>query len=105
MTGLGGGVGCYIRSDLVYRRRPDLETPELELMFFELPVKLSKPILMCVLYRPPDSSKHLNKSFNERFADVITLATLENKETSIVGDINCDYLNKSSHKEKKQVLK
>ena len=56
----GGGVACYIRKDLSFNSREDF-APDLENIFFDLLLPKSKPILVGILYRPPDSSGFLKK--------------------------------------------
>ena len=79
-TGPGGGVCLYLRNDLNWQRRTDLEAAENESIWVELLMKHSKSILLCLCYRPPDSSKHLHKAFNSEFNNSITRALAENKE-------------------------
>ena len=104
-TGIGGGVICYIRDDLKWQRRNDLEQPGIECIWIELYLKNSKSILIAIIYKPPDSSKHLDKKFTEKLDSVISISTNENKESLIIGDINCDYLVPNDHKEIKDIFK
>ncbi len=85
----------FLREDLNWQRRIDLEAVENESIWIELLIKHSKSILLCLCYRPPDSSKHLHKAFNSEFSNSITMALAENKETIIIGDLNCNYLQQS----------
>ena len=52
----------------------------------------------------PDSSKHLGANFENNFEELISLVIEENKETIVVGDLNCNYLNNADHKSIKQIL-
>ena len=61
-------------------------------------------ILIAVLYRPPDSSKHQCKNFVETLSNKLETVQNENKETIITGDINCDYANRESHRDVKSCL-
>ena len=63
-TGSGDGVCLYLRNDLSWQRQTDLEAVENESIWVELLIKHSKSILLCLRCRPPDSSKHLHKAFN-----------------------------------------
>ena len=96
-NGTGGGVGCYVRDDISYHRRRDLEMEGVESLWIEIFQKNSRSILVCFLYRPPDTSKYLDESFEEKFDGMISTSVNENKETIVLGDINCDYLKRSSH--------
>ena len=104
-NGPGGGVCIYIREDLKYQRRLDLENHELEALVIEIFIKHSKSLLISVIYRPPDSSKYLNKNFQCVFNDFISTAMSENKEFILSGDLNCDYIKRSEHEALKDCLK
>ena len=54
----GEGVGFFVKNNIVYRRRNDLETQDIELLCLEIMSQNSKSIMTCVLYRPANSSKH-----------------------------------------------
>lgn len=103
--GPGSGVCMYIRNDLNYQRRQDLEKDEIEALVIEIFIKYSKSLLASVVYRPPDSSKYLNRKFEHVFADFITTAVSEDKEFILSGDLNCDYLKRSDHIAIKDCLK
>ena len=49
----GGGVACYIKSELGYNFRQDFST-DIENIFFDILLPNSKPILVGIIYRPPD---------------------------------------------------
>ena len=104
-NGKGGGVGCYIEKDLNWQRRTDLEKENIEAIWIELFVKNSSSILICIIYRPPDSSKYLSSTFEEKLDDVLMTTAVEEKETIILGDINCDFLKPSDHKSLKEIIK
>ena len=53
--GKGGGVGVYIKEDLVYYRRRDLERQDIECIWLEILLPNSKGILVGNIYRPPES--------------------------------------------------
>ena len=54
----GEGVGFFVKNNIVYRRRNDLETQDIELLCLEIMSQNFKSMITCVLYRPPNSSKH-----------------------------------------------
>ena len=103
-TGLGGGVACYIRDDIEWIRRNDIENSFMECIWIEVNIKLSRSILICILYRPPDSSKHLSPKFNGSFSECLSNIASENKEIVIMGDLNVDFLKKSSNKAIREIL-
>ena len=100
-----GGLGCCIRNYIHWQRREDLEQKGIEAMRIEILMKNSKPFLVCILYRPPDSSKYLDRNFEEKFDDIITTAMAKNKEIIIAGDMNNNYLDQLNHKAIKDTLK
>ena len=55
-TGNHGGVPCFIRNDVKYERRRDLEVKGIEAIWLEVCFIKANPILISFLYRPPDSS-------------------------------------------------
>ena len=103
--GTYGGVLCYIRNDISFQRRLDLEKPELEAIWIELFIPKSKSLLISVVYKPPESSRHLHKNFTTIFDDMISTAVSENKEILLSGDLNVNYLERNHQKELKDVIK
>ena len=49
----GGGVACYIRSDVSFNVRGNFSS-EVENIFFDMLPPKTKPILIRILYLPPD---------------------------------------------------
>ena len=49
----GGGVTCYIRKSLSYNHKSCFCLTT-ESIFIDISLPKSKPILVCVLHRPPD---------------------------------------------------
>ena len=63
----GGGVACYIRSDLSYNIISVFPS-EIESVFFEILLPTSKPITVGTIYRPPNQSNFLevlNENMNK----------------------------------------
>ena len=56
----GGGLACYIRNDVSFNVRGNFSN-EVENIFFDMLLPKTKPILIGILYRPPDQSKFLDK--------------------------------------------
>ena len=94
-NGSGGGVGIYIRTELDYKRRKDLEKDDIKSIFIEIYPKNSNSFIVGTLNRPPDSSQYLSKNFDTVLANL--LKEMDNKEVIILGDINVDYL-KTTHR-------
>ena len=84
----GGGICTYIRTNLNYRIRNDLNSDNLECLFIEIRKPRSIPFLVGTWYRPPSSSPNL---FSE-FENIIAKIDAENKELYLLGDINCNLL-------------
>lgn len=103
-TGIGGGVAAYISDEIQWERRNDLENKNIESIWIEIQPNYVKRFLICILYRPPDSSKHLNRIFNKEFNEMLSLASKECKETIILGDVNVNFLVPRDNKEFKSIL-
>ena len=104
-SGPGGGVCMFIRNDLNWQRRNDLECETIETIWIEIFIKHSKSIIISVTYRPPDTSKYSNKNFNTTFHDLIHTAQVEDKEIILSRGFNCSYLKSSHHKDLKDIFK
>jgi len=96
-TGKGGGVAVFIRDDLKWQRRTDLENG-IESIVIEIFLKKSKPLIICIMYRPPDSSLHSVQNFETHLNDFLTTSITEDKETILLGDLNVDYNKRNDHK-------
>ena len=57
------------------------------------------------MYRPPDTSKHTTKHFTKIIDQKIQTARDENKELIIMGDLNCDYSNPTTHNDVKSMFR
>ena len=85
---IGGGIVVYIRSNISFTRRLDLESPELEIMWIEILQPNCNSFLLAGVYRPPDTLRN---------CDVLIENNLErgyllDKELYILGDFNIDLL-------------
>ena len=70
-TGFGGGVAAYIKHGINWKRRLDLESEFLECLCIEISPKNVKSFVIIIMYRPPDTSKHLHKDFNQLLAQLL----------------------------------
>ena len=82
----GGGVAMYIRNNLTFIRRNDLETDDVECLWIELKCKQRQPVLISSIYRPPSSSV----DFLDKINYIIDRASCECKEMIVSGDFNFD---------------
>ena len=58
--GRGGSVAVYIRDEIPYSRRTDLENEHLEEdLWIEITFPCSKGILLETIYRPPDNASNI----------------------------------------------
>ena len=99
--GKGGGVCIYIKQQIIWERRDELEKDSIESIWLEIFFQNSHSILLCCVYRPPDSSNYLSKSFNQNLNDILLTIT---KETIIMGDCNVNYAKENDNKEFKTIL-
>ena len=104
LSGIGGGVGAYIKDGVPYIRRYYLESEDCEILWLEICFKCSNGFLVAIVYRPPASSKHLSDTFESSFDNVLSALALEGKELIITGDLNCDYLNPNIGNSLKRII-
>lgn len=92
-SGLGGGVGVYIRDGINFVERDDLYTNNIESISIEVKQKKSKSFLVSFVYKPPQSSKHLDRNFDEIFSQTLHKIASEKIESIFLGDFNTNFLN------------
>ena len=93
----------YVRTNLNYKIRDDLQLDALENLVLEIKKPRSKPILICIWYRPPDSSVD---NFSE-FVQTIGSFDAENLEYYLLGDLNVDFMptsESSNRQEMREIL-
>ena len=66
-----GGVGVYVKENIEYIRRNNLNDENVEAVWIEIFQSESKSCILGVLYRPSVSSKHLSKNFESSFMKII----------------------------------
>ena len=107
-SGFGGGVGVYIKQDVPYRRRYDLEAEHenIECIWIEVLFPKSKGIMIGNIYRPPDPSKYSDSDFNDKLDEVLNAVHVsdEKKEILLLGDLNCNFLESACKRQLKQVF-
>ena len=86
----GGGVACYIKKDRHYNVRANCPT-NFENIFLDLLLPNSKPILIGILYRPPDQSVFLDM-VSSAIAD---MEDFDKHEAYLLGDFNFNLWDKS----------
>ena len=88
----GGGVACYIRSDISFNVRGDFSS-EIENIFFDILLPKTKPILIGILYRPPEQSKFLDNLSTS----ISQTCSFNEQEVYISGDLNINLINSQKH--------
>ena len=78
----GGGICIYIRSNINYTIRDDLQSDIIENLIVEIKKQRSKSILVCTWCRPPDSP---TRDFVE-FDEMVKLVDSESLEYFLLGD-------------------
>ena len=76
----GGGVACYIRNDISFNVRGDFSN-EIENIFLDIFLPKTRPILIGILYRPPDQSGFLDKLSSA----ISKTSCFDNQEVYILG--------------------
>ena len=99
------GTHGYIRDDVEYERRKDLETDGIEAIWLEITLPKSSPLLICFTYKPPEGSRHFDKNFLAKFEIMLEIAILEGKETILACDLNANYLVEAHQKDIKETLR
>jgi hypothetical protein len=80
----GGGLLVYLKDDTAYQytRCKALEVEELEVIWFTVKATISRPFLVCFIYRKPKSI------FMSHFKTMVKKALNLSKEVIILGDLN-----------------
>lgn len=99
----GGGILAYAPNSLEIRRRIDLETAQsciIETMCLEVVFRISSPIIICFLYRPPSVSVIWREELN----DLMKIFENEHNEIILLGDFNINTLHKSQYRPLKLIM-
>ena len=88
-----GGVALYIHKSLNFKVKEDLMKYDIETISVQVKIGNYKPFIVTSIYVPP---KVPTDKFSEIEALVATIDN-ENKESIIIGDINCNYDDPSNH--------
>ena len=82
-NGVHGEALCYIREDINYQRRDDLEVDGLEVIWIEVFIPNSRSLLIFTIYKPRDNSKYIDKNFDQKFDVMLSTSNIEYKEKNI----------------------
>ena len=83
---IGGGIIVYIKNNLSFKRRHDLEFDSIESIWIEVLVRNTKPFLICFVYRPPSEKSEWIDNFDFQ----VSAAAECSKDITLVGDFNYD---------------
>ena len=93
----GGGLIAYIDNRYRFEHITDWDTcmPDMEMLWFKLTLKLTRPTYVCVCYRPPDGSA-------DNFMDLLEQKYIEIQglgipDTIVMGDININLLKRADN--------
>jgi len=87
LTQYGGGIIIYTENNIQTVCRSDLETEDIEIVILEVNIPNNK-ILLCCLYRPPNSTVDYWKKLNNVLDNISNL----NFNIIITGELNTDLL-------------
>ena len=93
----GGGVCIYVRNTISYRNLSHTIPYNLEAVVVEIHKPNSRPFIVSTIYRPPNSTVDIFGKI-EYF---ISKFDCEHNEFYLLGDLNCNMLDTSSHVIKK----
>ena len=93
----GGGVSLFVHSSIKFKCIEPLSilNENVECLFIELESIRKKPIVIGVIYRPPNTN--VSSFISDHLNPVLTHNLLRSKHCYIAGDFNINLLNQSSH--------
>ena len=97
MIVIGQGVECrciYVRKSISFDKRSDLVPENLEAVCIEVPVTKpnSRPFIVSSFYKPPSAPVEIFNSIERMIGQIDN----EDKETYILGNLNCNLLDQKS---------
>ena len=93
----GGGIIVYVSKRYNVLRRLDLEMSNIETLWLEINFTQSKSLLLCYVYRPPNS---LVSCFDDYTRELDYASTLCCSDSILIGDFNIDLKSKNFNNEK-----
>ena len=97
----GGGVICYVTNKICYNNKNCISN-EIENIFIELLIPKTKPIIVGIIYKPPDQTRFL-----EILSDSLNSLNMLSEEWHILGDLNINLYHNGSTlgEENKNIIK
>ena len=89
------GLALYIKNDINFVRRDDLESPNIECIWIQFKVNNQK-VLLGQLYRHPSSTN----SWFDDFVEMMDSVYYENCSIFLIGDFNIDLISKQGYAKK-----
>lgn len=90
----GGGVGFYVKDDIRFKRRSDLDHEDLEMIWIEILMADNRPALVGCCYRTSSSKI----AYLSKICRKIEVVSNEKKDMFLLGDFNIDWLKESAKK-------
>lgn len=95
----GGGVAVYIKNTTPFIRHTEFETDEIEALWIEIILPHIKNVLLCVLYRPPESKVE----WFDHFHDMMNIPSNSSFDIVIIGDFNINLLQETNKRWKQEI--
>ena len=89
----GGGVCIFVNNSISYRNLNHITPENLEAICIEVYKPYTRPFVIATLYRPPNCSVDVFSKIENLFDNLDS----EQKEMYLLGDLNCNMLDSSSH--------
>ena len=83
----GGGVAIYIHQNIQFELKSELMCDELESVSIQVKNGKYKPFILTSIYRPPGKPVSYFNDLGSQFGRLES----QNRESIIMGDINCDF--------------
>ena len=102
-TKRGGGIIAYIRNDIDYdeideSKAGETQGPQIETLWIKINFKHTRPILLCIMYNPPNCS--LTNALSELGLQTKQYRPVTDHEIYMLGDINVNMLQKNTAEKK-----
>ena len=88
----GGGVCIYVRKSINFVERTDLVLENLEAVCIEVTKPNSRPVIVSSIYKPPSAPVEIFDSIERMIGQIDN----DEKETYILGDLNCNLLDQTN---------
>lgn len=97
----GGGVCVFVRDDIAFNVREDLNHQDIEAIWVDVLLPRTKPILICICYRPPKQTNF----YSLLEEHIISSEKFQQQEIYMLGDFNTNYLKDSKDTKSNSLLR